>query len=127
MIDYLEKNRKFAVLFTILIAVEIFVVSSISGSKTVSSGPDLSTAYHLLVFFLLNFFAMLSVTKKKNKNMRYLILPTVISLLYAVLDEVHQMLVPLRSASVEDVLIDIAGILLSVAVYVYYKRKSKRA
>ena len=54
--------------------------------------------------------------------MKSLILPVVISFLYAVLDEVHQLFVPLRNASILDVLVDTTGILLSVAVYLYYKR-----
>ena len=123
MINYLEKNRRFAVLFMVLIAVEIFFVSSIPGSKIVTQGIDASVFYHMCVFFLLNFFMILSVTNKKNKKMEYLLFPVAISILYAILDEIHQIFVPLRSSSIFDVLVDLSGILLSVIVYLYYKRK----
>mgnify|MGYP001595158026 FL=1 len=123
MINYLEKNRKFAVIFMVLMAVEIFLVSSITGSKPTTGGLNLSVLYHSIVFFLFSFFTILSIVKKNNKKMKSLILPVVISFLYAVLDEVHQLFVPLRNASILDVLVDTTGILLSVAVYLYYKRK----
>ena len=122
MINYLEKNRKFAVIFMVLMAVEIFLVSSITGSKPTTGGLNLSVLYHSIVFFLFSFFTILSIVKKNNKRMKSLILPVVISFLYAVLDEVHQLFVPLRNASILDVLVDTTGILLSVAVYLYYKR-----
>ncbi|MEK6741829.1 MAG: VanZ family protein [Nanoarchaeota archaeon] len=122
MINYLEKNRKFAVIFMVLMAVEIFLVSSITGSKPTTGGLNLSVLYHSIVFFLFSFFTILSIVKKNNKKMKSLILPVVISFLYAVLDEVHQLFVPLRNASILDVLVDTTGILLSVAVYLYYKR-----
>ena len=122
MINYLEKNRKFAVIFMVLMAVEIFLVSSITGSKPTTRGLNLSVLYHSIVFFLFSFFTILSIVKKNNKRMKSLILPVVISFLYAVLDEVHQLFVPLRNASILDVLVDTTGILLSVAVYLYYKR-----
>ena len=104
-------------------AVEIFLVSSITGSKPTTGGLNLSVLYHSIVFFLFSFFTILSIVKKNNKKMKSLILPVVISFLYAVLDEVHQLFVPLRNASILDVLVDTTGILLSVAVYLYYKRK----
>lgn len=126
MINYLEKNRRFAILFMVLIGAEIFFVSSIPGSKVVSGGIDASMLYHLLVFFLFNFFVTLSITKRKNKGRKYLILPIIISILYAILDEIHQIFVPLRNSSVGDVLTDVAGILLSVLVYLYYKRNNKK-
>ncbi len=103
-------------------AVEIFLVSSITVSKPTTGGLNLSVLYHSIVFFLFSFFTILSIVKKNNKKMKSLILPVVISFLYAVLDEVHQLFVPLRNASILDVLVDTTGILLSVAVYLYYKR-----
>ena len=122
MIEYLERNRKFAVIFMILMATEIFLVSSITGSKPTTVGLNISVLYHSVVFFLFSFFTILSIVKKNNRKMKTLILPVIISILYAVLDEVHQLFVPLRNASVLDILVDTTGILLSVTVYLYYKR-----
>ena len=126
MISYLEKNKRFSILFTVLIAAEIFFVSSVPGSRVITEGLDLSAAYHSIVFFLLGFFTILSMTNRKDKKMTRLLLPVGITILYAIVDEIHQIFVPLRSSSITDVLIDISGILLAVIVYLYYKRDSKK-
>ena len=46
--------------------------------------------------------------------------------LWAVLDEVHQSFVPTRSATVRDVLIDFAAILVSVLVARWWQRRRKK-
>ncbi|MBS3086361.1 VanZ family protein [Candidatus Pacearchaeota archaeon] len=123
MIGYLEKNKRFSIIFMVLMAVEIFVISSIPGRDFPAVGIDPSLAYHLIVFFLFNFFLILSIIGKKNVKVKYLVLSIVFSIIYAVLDEIHQFFVPLRLPSVRDVLIDAAGVSLSTITYLYYKRK----
>lgn len=51
-----------------------------------------------------------------------------ICLLYAVLDEFHQIYVPGRTSSVRDVLIDFSGSLIGILVYyfIYYKFINKK-
>ena len=122
MIGYLEKNRKFAIIFAILMATEIFIISSIPGSKFITGGIDVSLIYHLMIFFLLNFFFILSIIGKRNVKVRYILLSIIFSVFYAVLDEIHQFFVPLRLPSVADVLIDTTGIFLSTIIYLYHKR-----
>ena len=123
MIGYLEKNKRFSIIFMVLMAVEIFVISSIPGRDFPAVGIDPSLVYHLIVFFLFNFFLILSIIGKKNVKMGYLVLSMVFSIIYAILDEIHQFFVPLRLPSVRDVLIDVTGIFLSTITYLYYKRK----
>lgn len=122
MIGYLEKNKRFSIIFMVLIAIEIFVISSIPASDFPSSGIDFSSAYHLMIFFLLNFFIILSLTKGKNMNLKYVLISIVFSLMYAVLDEIHQFFVPTRFPSLMDLLIDATGIFLSTLTYLHYKR-----
>lgn len=124
MIDYLEKNKKFAIIFTVLIAIEIFLVSSIPGKRFVTGGIDVALIYHLMIFFLLNFFFILSMVGKKKIKIGYILISLVFSVSYAVLDEIHQFFVPLRLPSVTDVLVDSMGIFLSTIIYMYYKRSS---
>ena len=45
-----------------------------------------------------------------------LLLPAVVSLLYAVFDEIHQTFVPGRSGEVKDVLVDCIGIAIAVGI-----------
>ena len=125
MIGWLEENRKFSVIFLIIIAVEIFLVSSIPG-KQVQGGINLSTIYHIVVFFLLGFFLLISINKDKEPKTKPLIFTVIISIIYAILDEAHQFFVPLRTPSIQDLLVDSAGIFLSTLVYLYYKRKARQ-
>ncbi len=119
MIKILGGNKKFAVIFTILIALEIFLVSSIPGS-TISSGPDFSILYHFISFFLLGLFFLISVKDKKKVIGKNLLLVLAILLVYAILDELHQFFVPLRTPDVADFLVDSAGIFLSTFLYKYF-------
>ena len=121
MIKELEENKKFSIVFIIIVALEIFLVSSIPGSLT-PSGFDLSVFYHFISFFLLNFFILIYVRDKERGIGKKLILVLAISLTYAVLDELHQFFVPLRTPDVMDFLVDSAGIFLSALVYRYYSK-----
>ena len=127
MIDWLENNRKFSIIFLIIIAVEIFLVSSIPGKKLAVTGIDFSTVYHMAVFFLFNFFLLVFINGNKKINAKTILIVLIISIFYAILDEIHQFFVPLRNSSINDVLTDSAGIFLSTLIYLYYsKGKNKQ-
>jgi len=87
---------------------------------------DLSTAYHMIVFFLFNFFLLISISGSKEMRIKSLIIALAVSLAYAIFDEIHQIFVPFRYPDVSDILIDTMGILLATFVYIYYKNKSRR-
>jgi len=120
MIKFLEKHKVVAIILTILIAVEIFYFSA----KTAVPGAELSSLinpaiiYHTIVFFLFTFFLTASI-KNKNEILKpkQIILIFTISLIYAISDEVHQLFVPGRVASIKDVLIDLFGVLLALLIY----------
>jgi VanZ family protein len=119
MIELLERGRKFSIIFAIIVALEIFLVSSIPGS-TISSKLDFSIAYHLISFFLFNLFILILVANKGKIIAKKLILILFISLTYAALDELHQFFVPLRTPGITDFLLDCSGIFLSTFIYKYY-------
>jgi|SRR3989338_4191460 len=123
MIGYLEKNKWFSILFMILIGIEIFLISSIPGKDFPAVGIDPSLFYHLIVFFLFNFFLILSITGNKKIRGRYLFLAVIFSIIYAILDEIHQLFVPRRLLSITDILADMTGIFLSTITYLHYKIK----
>ena len=120
MIKGLEENKKFLIAFIAIIALEIFLVSSIPGSAT-PSGLDFSVFYHLIAFFLLNFFMLLYAGDRATGKKLALVLT--ISILYAALDELHQFFVLLRTTDVTDFLVDSAGIFLSTFTYRYWVKK----
>ena len=123
MISLLEKNRIISIIFTILIAIEIFFFSSLSGPPG-ARFPIISIAYHFIVFFLFAFFLLASIKGKGKIKLKYLIIAIIISVLYAFSDEFHQSFVPGRDAGIKDILTDTAGIFFSSLIYLYTNNKN---
>ena len=124
MIKWLEQNKYAAIILTILVAIEIFYFSSIPGGRvSTGGGIRISIFYHFLVFFLFNFFLLLSIIGNKKIKIRHIVIALTISIMYAVLDEVHQIFVAFRSPSLQDVLTDTIGIFSSMILYFYYRKK----
>lgn len=120
----LFEDKKVAFIFLILIAVEIFAFSSIPGTSVSPVGSIWpSRIYHMTVFFLFNFFLCILINKEKI-TAPHLIIPIIISLIYAATDEIHQMFVPFRGAGITDWMTDTMGIFLSAILYFYYSNKS---
>lgn len=124
MIKWFEKNRKISLILTILLIIEIFYFSSLQG--TIGAGPriNLSTIYHFVVFFLFSFFLFATVKGDKKIKAKYILIILVISITYSILDEVHQIFVPFRDASIRDILINNAGIFSSILIYLHINNKS---
>ena len=121
MINWLEQNRYIAIIFTVLIALEIFYISSIPGASITTSGItfDITVLYHLIVFFLFAFFVLTSIKGERRIKVKHIIIVLAVSIAYAFLDEFHQMFVPLRIADFFDILVDITGIFLATLLYVF--------
>ena len=67
------------------------------------------SVYALLYLFL--FRAFYFSRRDEELSLFVLLFPALIAVLYAISDEIHQSFVPLRTATVRDVIIDSAGIL----------------
>jgi VanZ family protein len=124
MLEVLEEKRSIAILLTIVIALEIFFISSIPGGRITPPGRaiNVATIYHLVVFFLFNFFLLISIIGNEKIRISKIILVLIISFLYSFLDEFHQMFIPFREASIRDLLINSIGILFSTIIYLKIKR-----
>ncbi|MEZ0537031.1 VanZ family protein [Caldicellulosiruptoraceae bacterium PP1] len=56
-----------------------------------------------------------------NKKILYIsILSILISLLYSITDEIHQIFVPGRGSQIQDVLIDVSGAFLGAIIYILF-------
>ncbi len=111
----------------ILIAVEIFFFSSIDSISNQRGIIPLSVIYHFIVFFLFTFFLFITIKGNKKIKVRYIFIALIISILYAFLDEIHQTFIPGRNASINDILTDLTGSVISIAIYSYtYIKKIKR-
>ena len=72
---------------------------------------------HIIEYAILYFLLFRAFNKKKSKRVSYL-MPFIISLVFAAIDEIHQTFVPTREGTIRDVLIDAMGI---VFMYSYIK------
>ena len=104
----------------IITAGAIFYFSSISNDPVPQINlPIKSVMYHFTIFLLLAIFLIGSLKNPKIKNLISLIL---IALFYAAIDEIHQLFVPGRVASINDFIIDTLGILTANILYFINKR-----
>jgi VanZ family protein len=118
-LDYLEKNSIIPAIITLLIAISIFYVSSqqFAPMQNPQANNLRAISYHFGIFFLLSFFFSISIVKEK----RIKILPaaTIIGVLYGISDEIHQLFVPGRYFSLQDILINSIGVILASTLYLY--------
>lgn len=128
MISWFEKHSKISLIITILIGIFIFYMSSLTFAAGVP-GPEFrfkSVAYHFLIFLLFSFFLLITLLKGKKINL--FLLAIIISIIYAISDEFHQLFVPGRYCALSDILTDSAGILFAGLLYslrLKFKKKIK--
>lgn len=126
MLKWLEKKRMISATLTILIAIEIFAISSRSSFDLPSAGVRIiPVGYHFTIFFLFTFFLLATIKKTQRINLKILAIVLILSLTYAVSDEYHQKFVPNRDSSMGDFLTDTAGILTSLILYIYIDKNKK--
>lgn len=112
---FLKKEAIYKILFFVWL-IFIFFLSSLEETRPAGI-PDnfqfiLRKIFHVFEFFILNLFLLKGFSKNKKDD----ILFTLISVLFAISDEVHQFFILNRVASIFDVLIDTIGILLGYIV-----------
>ena len=126
MISWFEKNYIVSLAITILIAIAMFYISSLTfGGVGEKGGTNLiAILYHILAYFFLALFFGFTLIKGKYKS--FFIIVILFSIFYGITDEIHQYFVPGRSASVSDVGLDSIGIMLSTLSYlvlIEYRKK----
>ena len=125
MIKPFEKYYVISWIITLLIAVLIFYVSSLSFTTT--PGPEFplkSYFYHFVIFFIFSFFLFISVFKGNinGSNRLTIFFVFVFAVYYALLDEIHQLYVPLRTFSILDIMTDSVGIILAGVIYIILRK-----
>ena len=88
-------------------------------------GAWIPRMYHFIVFFLFSFFLFVTIKGNKKIKINYILIVLIISMIHAILDEVHQIFVPFRYASIGDVLTNNLGIFSSMIIYLYITKKKK--
>jgi hypothetical protein len=119
MIKILEENRWLAIILTLISASLIFYISSITFSVVGSSSGLYAIIYHFTAFSYLTLFLLISLTKGKP-NKPIIIMGIILAIIYGISDEIHQLFVPGRFASIKDIIINSFGILLTSLAYSNY-------
>jgi VanZ family protein len=117
MLAFLERHSKLSIALVILVAIAIFYVSSLSFPPSTPSFGWKAVVYHFLAFFFLAFF----LTFAAKRRIKYLLPVLLIALVYALTDEFHQLFVLGRSCSLDDFLIDSAGIFTASLILLFRK------
>ena len=71
---------------------------------------------HVFIFTVLAFFIRICLESWFSGKKHLLLYSFLIGAVYAISDEVHQLLVPTRSGSIQDILLDYGGVLLGVLI-----------
>ena len=124
MISWFEKNRGISLVITVIMAIIIFYISSLTFSAGRGTGY-LSYIYHFTAFSYLALFLLISLTKG-NSAKNLIIIGIIIAIIYGILDEIHQYFIPGRYPSFKDILINSLGILITSIAYVNYHIKNSK-
>lgn len=116
MISLLEKHKWLPIVLTILIAIEIFYFSTLSGSVGTGGISWPAKVYHFSVFFLFAFFLFVSIKRNKKIKISHVIITLIASILYSISDEIHQIFVPFREAGIRDIFTDVLGICFALII-----------
>lgn len=124
MIKKFSKKKTFYLIMTLILAGVIFYASTIKTAGEVQTGLNPSLVYHFGVFFMFTFFLFLTVKKENTKlNLSTVLLVFLISIFYAIFDEIHQIFVPGRFACFKDILIDGSGSLCAILLISQIKKE----
>lgn len=114
-------------------SITIVVVSSLPSLPTpkVNAGEyiiRLDYLFHFCEYGLLAFLAYLSFAGKEFKiSLKKLLITTIFLIIFAVLDEFHQKLIPGRSFNLKDIASNICGIIAGlIFCYFVFKKTAKK-
>jgi VanZ family protein len=126
MIFWFEKHNKISWMITIIGAILIFYISSLTFEASSGGINIFSILYHILAFFCFSFFLFISLLNGR-KNYLLFVFGMLVSLIYGFFDEFHQLFVPGRYFSIFDIFLDFVGILFAFMIYliVFLSRKRK--
>jgi VanZ family protein len=113
----------------IFYAVMIFLVSAIPSLSPARFGLVLEDkVLHFIEFSILSFLLFLAFSTSGNAFIKkhIFILSSIVGIVYAISDEIHQSFVPGRSCEFLDFVADSLGIVLvQIVLWLYLRKKSK--
>ena len=117
IIYWFEKYWFISLLIAIFFAGLIYYLSDTPSSGFPSGLGLITKFYHLGIFALLTAFLLLAIVRGKINNKSLIIIALLLSVAYAISDELHQFFVPGRHCAIKDVFIDTTGVLIATVFY----------
>jgi len=115
MLEVLERYDKVPWIATFVIGITIFYISSLEFGTSSTGTGNLSIVYHVGIFFIFSLLFLISVVKREKIFLIPLVI--IISIIYGILDELHQFFVPGRYSSFFDIILNIMGITMASSLY----------
>jgi len=84
----------------------------------------MDVVYHFAIFSAFTFFLLLTISEKETDSKEILFVIGIL-LITAILDEIHQIIIPLRDANIKDVLTDFLGGIFAVLLFIGLNKKQK--
>ena len=114
----------------VLYALFIFFLSSVSTPQVIreTEFPFIDKLLHLIEYAILGYLVartLFLTTREARNTCTLIVLAGIIGLAYGVTDEMHQWFVPLREASVMDVVCDGLGSVIGGIFYVVQQNQRK--
>ena len=121
IIIWFEKHKRISFVFMLIILGVMWHFSSLPGGTVkIARFSWTPIVYHFTIFFSFAFFFLATIIKKENKKIKIFI-AILVSLIIAILDEIHQYFIPLRDASINDVFVDMLGVVSLIFIYFFIK------
>ena len=127
---FLDNNKVWLIYVPLTVYwIILFILTSIPGNQITTFGVS-DKIKHAGAYFVLTIFLFLTLhfqNKYPKLKTNAGIAALIISLIYGVIDEVHQLFIPGRSGDMYDWLADLLGTIIAVAVVQYVVKISKNA
>ena len=119
MFEYLERNKIMLVYIPLVLYwIILFTATTLPGNQLPNLGIS-DKIEHFSAFLILSVLLNLTLLFQRKSRLffRYAtILTIIICLLYGAVDEIHQLIIPGRSADIRDWLADSTGVFLGVFI-----------
>jgi VanZ family protein len=128
LFEYLQKRKVILVYLPLIIYwLVLFTATTLPVQELPSIGLS-DKVNHFIAYFVLSVLVHLTLIYQRKFEILFNYAPAatlIISLLYGIADELHQMLIPGRSAELLDWIADASGAIIGVLLVLYLKNRFK--
>ena len=129
LITYIRPIARYLLIAWVLTIIIVSSIPNIPTLKIHTAGKEIRLDYlmHFCEYGVLTFMAFLSIVGKEFKiHFRKVLLIAAGLIMFAILDELHQKLIPGRSYNINDILSNVTGIMVVTIITVVVFRMIKK-